>query len=72
MAGTLSTKNSTTDNSINRPITHQFSKVFHGGVNVIRLVNFAKHATIRRGIYAFNPALAERPKAENISMRRSP
>jgi hypothetical protein len=72
MAGILSVKNSINDKTTYTPMTHQLSNVSQGGLNVIRLVNFPNNATTRRGIYAFNPALAERPNAERISILNSP
>jgi hypothetical protein len=68
MAGILSAKNSTNESTTNTPITHQLSKVFQGELRVTKFVNLLNNATTIRGIYAFNPALAERPKAENISI----
>src|SRR4030042_3497788 len=71
-AGSLSAKNSIPESNTNTPITHQFSNVSHGEVRLIKFVNLLNNATTRSGIYAFNPALADNPKAVNISIINSP
>src|SRR3989337_896679 len=62
-AGTLSAKNSTSVNTINKPITHQLVSVSQGEFNWIKSVKRATMAITSNGIYALSPALAESPNA---------
>ncbi len=63
-AGILSASISMIERKINVPITHQEVMASHGELSLIRSVYFASSETTSRGIYAFNPALAESPNAE--------
>jgi hypothetical protein len=68
IAGILSAKNSTTESKTKTPITHQLSNVFQGEFRLNKFVNLLNNATTSKGMYAFNPALADNPKAENTSI----
>ena len=63
-AGTLSATISMIERKINTPITHQEVMASQGELSLIKSVYFASSETTSKGIYAFNPALAERPNAE--------
>lgn len=40
-------------------------------MSVMAFVNLLRSEMVKRGIYAFNPALADKPKAENILNKAS-
>lgn len=65
-SGILSASISITVRKIKVPIIHQEVMPSQGDPSFIKSVYLAINDTTNKGIYAFNPVLAERPKAEKI------
>lgn len=71
ITGNLSTRNSISDKITSKLIIHQLARASQGELSVIRSVKRAIRAMTNKGIYAFKPALAESPNAENIPNKDS-